>query len=68
MTILRLLSESVNLEDNIDKFEEVTSFLFLAPVHGIHVSRNVTRITFEFSNPFFVSNPDIAVPHKAGFV
>ena len=61
-------TESVNLEDNIDKFEEVTSFLFLGTSTWDTMFQEMLQESLlNFPRPFFVSNPDIVAPHKAGF-
>ena len=61
-------SESINLEENIDKFNEVTSFLFLGTSTWDTMFQEMLKESLlDHPRPFFVSNPDIVAPHKSGF-
>ncbi len=60
--------EIVELEENLEQFEKVSSFLFLGTSNWDPIFQNFLQESL-LSNPrpFFVSNPDIVAPHKHGY-
>ena len=60
--------ETLNLENNIDKFDEVSSFLFLGTSNWDPLYQEILKESLlSKPRPFFVSNPDIVAPHLDKF-
>ena len=60
--------ETLNLENNIDKFDEVSSFLFLGTSNWDPMYQEILKESLlSKPRPFFVSNPDIVAPHLDKF-
>ena len=60
--------ETLNLEHNIDKFDEVSSFLFLGTSNWDPMYQEILKESLlSKPRPFFVSNPDIVAPHLDTF-
>ncbi len=63
-----LNKETLNLESNFDKFDEVSSFLFLGTSNWDPLFQDILRESLlNKPRPFFVSNPDIVAPHLDKF-
>ena len=61
-------STTINLEKNIDVFDEVDSFIFLSTSSWDTDYQDILKESLLTKpRPFFVSNPDIVAPHKNFF-
>ncbi len=59
---------SVQLEENLDKFDEVNSFLFLGTSKWDSMVQEILQDTLlRKPRPIFVANPDLVAPHVSKF-